>query len=192
MQFFISKKNEKLCRKLTIVFSVFLIILTIALSIGCIFIPTKEKPVEQTPTHQTTKNPDEVSKEALEKEFLKKTTMIAKRGQSLTNFLNKRNISYIINKEDEILTTEKTSSIITGFANYREIKKVFIDNRYTQAGITLESLMGNVKETYSCCNKEDNIVCTIFVYENFVKCEENQENGSTITTNFILTSKKSS
>lgn len=193
MQFFINKKNDKsLCRKLTIAFSVFLVILTIILSVVCISVPTEEAPVEQTPTQQTTEEPVKVSKETLEKELTKKMTTVARRGQTLTSFLNKKKISHIINKEDEILTAEKTSSVITSLADYREIRKIHIDSKYTQEGITLETLMGSPKETYSCCNKDDTLICTIYVYENFVKCEESKENGSIITTNFALVSKKSS
>ncbi len=191
MQFFIRKKDEKLNRRLTIAFSLFLIIFTIIFSIGCAFTPEKELPVEQKTEQQTIEKPVNTSKETLEKGLLGKMTLSAKRNQSLTDFLKKKNISYIVNGKNEVLTAEKTATIINDFEFHKRINRNFIGNVHTEKGITMETLMGEVIDTYSCCKEDDSVICTLYVYENFIKYEENQENGSVNTVNFILIRKKS-
>lgn len=180
MQFITFKPNEKNKRILSIVFSAFFIIAT---SILVIIVPIQE--AKETPVKTPEKVVEQVEKEK-EKEnpkaVITRIKRYSNRGKTLNLELNNKKVAYLIDKNSEVLTAEKTSEVLDTFDKYKIVKPRLLSN----SDFTIEDLMGNPKGTYSCCAEDDNLICTLTLYEEFIRCEVIGEEGKIVTTDYVL------
>ena len=180
MQFLTFKLNEKNKRILTVVFSVFFIVTVLFLTIVApiqeakkIPVKTPEKVIEQVEKEKEKENP---------KDVVARIQRYSIRSKSLKHKLEGEKVAYLIDKNSEVLTAEKSNEILSTFDKYKEIRPRILNT----SEYTIEDLTGNPKDSYSCCAEDDNLICTLTIYEEFVRCEITKEEGQVITTDYVL------
>lgn len=179
MQFITIKPNEKTKRTLTKVFSIIFVVLILSLSI---IIPVQEAKVvpQKTPTKVVSQTE---KKKITKEELISRIKKYSIRNKSLKSDLNTENITYIIDNNNDVLTAEKTNEILASFEKYKRVRPNLLNNTEYE----MEDLMGNAQGTYSCCSEDDNLVCTLTLYKNFIRYEVIKEEGKVITSDYVLT-----